>query len=234
MKRLPLCFLKKAKNLLDEKYFSFISHPIEINQNVEYNVPVERQYILRMMVRAPGFSTMIIPEELNWLKPTIYKLDEIQKENGLNNPFIYVTVRHGLTTTETDDLWHVDGFSKRIPHLPEQNYIWSDMFPTEYLNQKFPIPSDFDALKHNIHYFFQDRANLKNLKTCKEKSIYLFDPYFVHRRQSIAQNQKRTFWRISFLPIEIQDNNATKNPLLPKKTYNQVDIRNFLTRYSKK
>lgn len=228
--KLPQNFLDKADKLLDLKHYSTISEPIYIGTK-DFEIPYERQYILRMLINAPGFGGPVIPKELNWLRETIFELIRIQDENALYNPYIYVTVRHGFVTSETDDEWHVDGFSKRIPHQPEQDYIWSNCHPTEYLDQSFDIPEDFDPLKHNLHYFLQGNADESKIKTCEERRIYLFDPYFVHRRKPNLQNMIRSFWRISFLPIEIQDNGCTKNPLLEEKIYDHVDIRTKLTRY---
>jgi hypothetical protein len=41
----------------------------------------------------------------------------------------------------------------------------------------------------------------------------------------------RTFWRVSFVPIEIEDDTCTQNPLLPRKVHGRSDIRNVLVRY---
>ena len=57
-------------------------------------------------------------------------------------------MRSGLVTSITDDEWHVDGFSMRVPQVPEQNYIWSDVYPTEQLWQRFKIPQTFDPKRH--------------------------------------------------------------------------------------
>lgn len=208
-----------------------VSSPIEIAKR-KYAIPQDRQYILRMMVRNPDSDGFRIPAELDWIKDTILELDGIQKANNLNNEFVYVTVRHGFVSSETDDIWHVDGFSMRRPHLPEQNYIWTDREPTEYADQAFDFPDSFDPQKHHIHWYFDDRVKQENIRRCSEETICLFDPYFVHRRPKNTVGMMRTFWRISFIPIEIEDGQCQQNPLLPIKTYSGGDIRERLIRFA--
>lgn len=140
---------------------------------------------------------------------------------GVKHPFCYLTIRKGPVTSVTDDEWHVDGFSQTVTHLPEQNYIWVDDTPTEYLNG-FPIkiPNDFNPNRHNIHKFFQKEINEYNgalpIQYIEPKTLYCMDPYIIHRRPTISNNSlDRTFVRLSFTPIEIEDVNNTPNPLIP-------------------
>ena len=222
--------LARAARNINLSDFKQPAKPIKIERR-EYTVPYDRQYILRMMIRTPSSGGFCIPDELEWLKSTILDLDTIQKNNNLRNEFVYVTVRHGLVTSETDDIWHVDGFSMRTPHLPEQNYIWTDIEPTEYAEQSFEFPEPFDPLKHNIHWYFDERVRSENIKRCEEKTIYMFDPYFIHRRPKTTAGMMRTFWRVSFIPIEIRDGQCQQNPLLPVQSYSDGDIRDRLTRW---
>lgn len=192
----------------------------------------EDQYILRMMIKSPEtVDSYLIPDKLQWLAETIKRVSRVQEGSFRSQPYVYVTVRSGVVRSETDDEWHVDGFSMRVPHVPEQNYIWSNCYPTEVLDQQFVIPEDFNPLKHNIHTFFQDRAEQKNIKALKEKHVAIIDPYIVHRRPKVPVGTKRCFFRISFVPIEIEDDTCTPNPLMQKKVYNRTDIRKTLVRY---
>lgn len=250
MNRLPQSYLNRANRLLDMQGFKEGSEAIPIE--VAYvrpppalgeaqSHPSAQQYILRMMLRSDKLP-LAIPEELQWLEPTILRLDAFQKSHGLLNPFVYATVRHGIVRSETDDAWHVDGFSMRVPHVPEQNYIYSSCFPTETLIANWDIPAGFDPLKHNIHTFFQDyeqggigpfvspaTTQRPALKTLEPNVIYAIDPYCVHRRPAFAAPVFRTFWRISFIPIEIEDDTCTQNPLSPPKVYGREDVRTMLT-----
>lgn len=164
------------------------------------------------------------------MRDTILDLDEHQKRHALHNAFVYVTVRHGMVTSETDDLWHVDGFSMRVPHVPEQNYICASAFPTEYLIKRWSIPKDFDPMRHNLHRYFQQRAE-GPVGIGAPNVIYAIDPYCVHRRPQVPAGTRRTFWRVSFVPIEIEDDTCTPNPLLQTRKYGREDVRKRLVDY---
>ena len=91
---------------------------------------------------------------------------------------------------------------------------------------------NFDPLKHNIQTFYQDRADNSKVRQCEANRVHLIDPYCVHRRPKGTNGIVRTFWRISFIPIEIEDDTCTINNLMPyKKKYGRKDIRETLTRY---
>lgn len=189
------------------------------------------QYILRMPIRTPDSDGFKIPDELKWILPALHRSIDTQIELGAVFAFVYVTVRAGIVRSVTDDEWHVDGFSMRTPHFPEQNYIWSDVYGTEFLPQNFDIPVDFDPFKHNIHQYFQDRASVTPV-TLETSRLYQIDPYNVHRRPQVPEGTQRAFLRISFIPVEIKDDSCARNPLLALRApYNRADIRLNLVRY---
>jgi len=185
-----------------------------------------------MLIKKP-FTEFLIPDNLKWCEPAINYANAYQKINGIKQPFCYLTVRSGIVDSSKDDEWHADGFSMNITHIPEQNYIWADCFPTEVVYDKFKIPNDFNPFKHNIHLFFQDSIGEDSkIKVLKPNTLYCLDPYVVHRRPPISQGTQRTFVRVSFTPIEIDDKNNTINPLLPTfYSRDGVGYRNTLSRY---
>lgn len=223
---------ERAKSLLSHKNpFGFPAEEVSFQPRIVFP-SIEEQYILRMMVRTPGSGGFQIPEELGWLTDAILECDQQQERDGIQNPYVYITVRHGVVKSQTDDLLHVDGFSMRVPHIPEQNYIYASREGTEVLEQAIQIPAGFDPTRHNIHHYFQDVAREENIQTLKDKTIYRIDPYVVHRRPVVTTGIVRTFFRISFIPIEIEDDTCTINPLIPRvRPYNRTDIRNQLQRY---
>lgn len=167
--------------------------------------PPDEQRVLRMMVRRPH-GELILPPNLNWLEFPIRVATSFQKGFGLyDDRFVYVTVRCGEVTSKTDEIWHSDGFSMGIAQVPEQNYLWSDHTSTEYLEQGFDIPSDFDPMRHNIHAYFNDRADPDNIRAMDPGWMYLIDSYVVHRRPPRAAGLPRKMFRITFVPIEIRD-----------------------------
>lgn len=219
---------QRAKQLLSLDIFndrSIAGTEIALNTDTLNEIP-ENQYILRMMVSCPKYGLQI-PPELNWLKKTIEQTIEFQKQFVLH-PFIYVTVRCGLVRSVTDDKWHVDGFSMRIPHTPEQNYIYTDSNPTEILHQHIPIPFGFDPLKHNLHSWFQKNAIESNVAVAPSKKLLVIDPYIVHRRPVGSAGIMRKMFRISHVPIEIKDDTNTRNPLMPDVKYGTLDFRQKL------
>ena len=224
--------LERAYRQLDLAIYKDADNSTLISNPMKFNVP-EEQYILRMMVRHPEmYGRLAIPPELAWIAKPLVKLVDSHDFIFPENPYIYITVRSGEVRSVTDDEWHVDGFSMRKEHLPEQNYIWSNCFPTEVLDQQFTIPDDFDPMRHNLHKYFQDNANNSKIRLLKPNYLYTIDPYVVHRRPQVPIGTKRSFIRISFVPIEIEDDTCTPNPLLPRKIYNRSDIRQKLISYN--
>jgi hypothetical protein len=126
----------------------------------------------------------------------------------------------------------VDGFSTNVTHLPEQNYVWVNKIPTEYIEQSFDFPKDFDPRLHNIHWFLEDKVRNENIRTCDPETIYCFDPYVVHRRPKITQGMVRTFIRITYCPMEINDVNNTVNPLI-ETNYKRDGVKSFRDRLVK-
>ena len=210
--------------------FGEINHPIKIGA-VDLN-PSCKSNVLRMLIRKfPG--NLLLPDELKWVLPLIEMADLYQK-NICAHPFLYLTIRHNNQKFEKLNEWHVDGFSMKIDHLPEQNYIWCNASPTEYILQKFNIDNDFDPLSHNIHKFLSNRVSSPP-KTIGVNEVWMVDPYVLHKAPDVMA-ENRVFVRASFVPIEIQDANNTQNPLLPQKyTYDGVaDFRDQLTDYDAK
>jgi hypothetical protein len=195
--------------------------------------PFPEQYILRMPIRVDG-KQFLIPKKIDWIKPFFQKALDYQRNTiQIEHSFCYVTVRHGYIKSETDDEWHVDGFSTKISHIPEQNYIWSNCYPTEYLVNSITFPDDFNPLIHNINSYLSNYVTKEKIKKCLPNVIYCIDPYILHRRPKVKKCHKRTFCRISFTPIEINDINNTPNPFISRHYTNDgVNLRNKLIPYS--
>jgi hypothetical protein len=191
-----------------------------------------QQMVLRMMLKRPG-TGLRIPGEVEWVEPFVVEMEKLHDELFPRHGYVYLTVRSGGVSTKTDDVWHVDGFSMRAPHLPEQNYIWSDCWPTEVLKQAITVSDDFDPMRHNIHWYFQDRADESKAMALEAGCCYVIDPYVIHRRPKLPAGTNRAFVRVSFVPIPIEDDRNTPNPLLPAGPFNRTDIRDTLIRYGR-
>lgn len=223
--------LKRSKENLSLKNYSEFCEPFKICK-IDLDIPKNDIKILRMCIRNNG-GEYHIPDSLNWLNDYFHKvLDHHKNFFGVEYPFSYVTVRSGLTEFQTDSAWHVDGFSMREEHLPEKNYIWTSNEGTEYIEKNFYIPESFDPLLYNINNYLSQFVKDKDIKKLESGFIYCIDPYILHRRPPTTQNIRRTFVRISFVPIQINDVRNTQNPLLPVEyTKDGIDFRNKLLNY---
>lgn len=225
----------RAMQALGTELFS-MHNTIDEVESFSEKCPFDRQYILRMLCRMPH-EVFQIPPELEWLRGLLVMSDSHQKNViKVNHPFCYITVRHGLVTSQLDDEWHTDGFSTKITHLPEQNYIVSNCYPTEYVEKAIDIPNDFDPLVHNLHKYLASQVVDADIRTAKPNVVYCLDPYNIHRRQRlIPAGTIRTFVRISYTPIEIMDDANTVNPMIHVRRYNRdgIKIRNELKEYVK-
>lgn len=202
---------ERSSRMVNLKDFQTAGSPLRLDQ-IDLTPPTGEQYILRMAVKAN--SDLIVPRELDWIAPMVKLAQEHQKAIQANHPFCYVTIRHGIVKSKADDEWHVDGFSTKTPHVPEQNYIWANTDATEYADLNVTFPSDFDPRVHNINHYLE--KHVEEVLKADDKTVYCMDPYNLHRRPSSTTGTQRTFVRISFVPIEIDDVMNTQNPLLPR------------------
>lgn len=210
-----------------EQFSKTCNQPLYVGPAAESDFP--DQYILRMLVRSPYSKGFQLTRDIQWLAGLVQQADNFQQTNmGIRHPYTYVTVRTSNPTSAAAYDWHVDGFSTKYTHLPEANYvIVFGEHGTEYADQAFDFPKDFDPLKHNVHLFFQKRIDYSKVKTITPGILYYMDPYVVHRRTTKISLKRRCFVRISFTPIEIPDINNTVNPLISTAHYNYDGIKEF-------
>jgi len=207
--------------------FSQVNKPILVGKVEIDEVP--EQHVLRVLVKSPYSKGLHLTSDVKWLGGAVHQAKEHQAQKiGINHPYTYVTVRSGIVKCTRDGEWHVDGFSTRYTHLPEANYVvvFGDT-PTEYVEQSFDFPPDFDPLVHNVHRFFQNRIDSSKIKTFEPGMLYMVDPYVVHRRPAVPANTKRCFARVSLTPIEIPDLNNAVNPMISTSHYTYDGIKEF-------
>lgn len=225
----------RVKRIVNLNEFENICPP-EYVFDYTLDCPYERQYILRMMIKQPH-SDFKIPSELNWVSDLVEKCHKNQIDNNIRQSYCYITVRHGLHDAVTDDEWHTDGYSEVISHIPEQNYIVTSNDCTEYIEMPILFPKDFDSLKHNVVNYINNEVDKRKpkIKTAEPNKVYVFDPYVIHRRPPEAFGKKRTFVRITFVPIEIYDDACEPNQFIYTKRYNRTadDTRKILKEYRK-
>lgn len=210
----------RAKQLTSvDMYKHADPEPFILKNYYDLEFPSLSQYVLRMLVKTP-MSEIQIPRQLRWVQNYVQYCQDAHDEMFPKHCFTYLTVRHGTPIMGTDDQWHVDGFSMKFPHLPEQNFFWCDHTPPEFALSNFSIPSSFDPLKDNIHSFFGKELQ-KDVPIYQPPAgaISIFDPYLVHRK--IKQPRRRSMIRITFVPILIEDDDNSVNSLIPVQKFNR-------------
>jgi hypothetical protein len=216
----------RAFTALNLKQYNNLNKPDRLG-GCELAPPEKDYYILRMLIKNT-LGEYKLPDNLQWVYPLVQKAQAHQDVIGVAHSFCYLTIR--TKNSRTADEWHVDGFSTKITHIPEQNYVWVNKNPTLIATCKYNFPKEFNPRKHNIHWFFQDRINYDAIYMYQLdcSTIYCMDPYVIHKRPYITSNQSRgrIFVRISHTPIEIADINNTINPLI-QTNYTRDGIKDF-------
>jgi hypothetical protein len=225
----------RGKHILDLRLYNNKNVPECVGDTLQLLPTVHDQYVLCMLIRDGAIGTpFVIPEEIEWIMPMLLIADRYQSDViKIRHSFVYVTIRHGVVKSVNDNEWHVDGFSTAITHVPEQNYIWCDRYPTEYLVNPVAVPKSFNPDIHNLQLYIQDKAHNGIIQTTVNKHVFCIDPYVIHRRPKIPAGTRRTFVRISYVPIAIRDKNNTTNRLLSTMTYSEDGVakRDSLLRY---
>jgi hypothetical protein len=212
---------------IDLQEFGRRTSPPEMVGCLHLSPPQSEQQVLRMLIRRP-FDGLRLPHWLQWVLPLV-GMAEARQASIARHPFLYLTIRSGVVSSQGDDQWHVDGFSLQYHHLPEQNYIWSDSCGTEWYNGPVEIPEDFDPLRHNLHSYLQERIDPALICRVLAGHAYVLDPYVIHRRPPETAGSQRCFVRLSYTPIEIADANNSLNPLLPT-NYARDGVKEFRDR----
>ena len=207
--------------------YSVLDAPIRIPVAQPPSPPRHTMYILRMLVRAK-YGTMKIPRGLWWLNSTINRLADFDANyTGIGASWCYVTIRHGIPRSVTDDEWHFDGSSFRVEIIPERNYVSVNHTPTEYKVGRLNIPDDFDPLKHNLFRFAAAQLIDAPTLTTQPNQWYLLNPFCLHRRPPVVPPVSRTFIRICFTDIEGRDINNTPNSRLSTPAFGRDPVKSF-------
>jgi hypothetical protein len=208
----------------------------------QYNIDVDKVNVnvLRLIIRTNNRGcTLALPVELEPLRDFICAQINYHNQYYPTNAdsYIYITVRtRDKDCNKNSKTWHVDGFqgSRIDRHLPEQDIIWSNINPTEFLLQPFYLDG-MNPSKHDVNQYFDDNANENMAMSGLENGVYMCTPYNVHRACNDTFDKKRVFIRLTFSPVLIQDSTNTYNPAFPKGVFdgydNRDDVRNHLWKY---
>lgn len=222
--------LRRANNIFHHKFYENPCPP-EPLKTIKYFVPQKETYVLRLLIKAPG-TEVKLPVEIDWVAPFVSDCLFYEKLfPNYQNRFWYLTVRNGPSEScgKEAETFHVDGFQgAKLPrHIPQQSIIWTDKYPTQWSIQPYFLRA-LDKHKHNIHFAFNKLAHKDFIFTGIENTLYMFDPYCVHRKDSNAVGF-RTVLRMTISPVLVEDDTNTANPALVVRKFHNKDPRNHLT-----
>jgi hypothetical protein len=228
-----------SKTIFSQSKYKYPYLPLYLGQyNIE-NIENLNINVLRLLIRMNHENEKIyLPKELLILKDFI--LENINYHRLYypknKNAFVYITVRscsENHLYYKNSQTWHVDGFqgSKVKKHIVEQNFIWSNKAPTEFLLQPM-FCEGLNPSRHDINDFFEKNAIEQNIYRGKEYGLYVINPYNIHRVNKTSFDGKRVFIRLNFSPVEIVDITNTINPNLKRENIPMRDVRDFLNTYT--
>lgn len=134
-------------------------------------------------------SIYTLRPELDVLKPLIYSA--LDNHKGRHR-YLYLSVNkdfYNIGDTQKRPGWHVDGYK-----TDDENYIWSDREPTEYIELEY---LDTELSHEKSLEYFKDLAKGKNIKRLKSNTLYMLGK-FIHRTPTIRSPGVRTFVKLSF------------------------------------
>lgn len=211
-----------ATELLDWRFYGVAAHRPE--RITALDIEPSGGDCLRMLISRNGGYTYALTPAYQWVTPAIEAA--LDAPGHTENPYVYLTVRHGGAWEGTDE-WHVDGYSQRVPHVPEQNYVWCSANGTQWLDQRVRLPAGFDPMRDNIHKALQARIGTAEVAALDLRTLYRMTPYVIHRQPPGPLAPARVFLRVSFTPIPIHDMTNTQNPLMPQAHGYRDGVRDF-------
>lgn len=207
-------------SIFDNEHFLYPAIPVDIGvTSIKMDETPLR--ILRTPIKRAGDLNLYIPQELERfvsLLKHVLETELIANDDYLNSHG-HITVEH--TYIEKNNVqrvpgWHVDGFqgARQHTHSSEHSYLWCSIQPAEFCIQPFFI-NHIDSARHSVFAEFERQAQDINVFSGLANHIYLIDPYIVHRSTPMKESNWRTFVRITFSDIELEDPMNTVNKMIP-------------------
>lgn len=224
--------------MFSTEHFLYPAPPVDIGAVALDVTSLSGLRVLRCPIKTAGSGVVVLPSELAPLRPLVQHVCEIEQHAG---PFQDFWCHISFERTEVQagqhqrvPGWHVDGFQgPRLPaHRAEHSYLWADAHPTEYCLQPFFV-SHLDAGRHNIFAALEQQAHPGPVYAGLPHHVYLIDPYCVHRSPLLPEAGTRSFCRITFTELELEDADNTRNLSLDAaQAYApRLDVRNRLHAY---
>lgn len=186
----------------------------------------EMCFVQYMPVALPYDDFMYIPQNLKWTEDIIYEASSNAEDRELVESFsnyIYLTVKHLWVDDSNPGNrkgWHIDGYMS-----DDQNYIWCDRNPTEYI----PSLDSYEFSKdHEKSMEEMDRiAKLGTVHEIPLKTVVNMERT-VHRVKEDILPGMRTFVKVTFSKHKYNLEGNARNPLLDLnwKMYPRKESRN--------
>lgn len=153
-----------------------------------------------------------IPEQLKQFKDVIDLTESNEELYGYKDThYVYITVDQKIVAagaTGRRKGLHTDAFGGEVGEEVTHTYILSDVMPTKFYTDRFPI-SSLDCQKSLEE--FKLYANNPVYYPCKQ--VLLLDPYVVHESPYATEDTKRTFVKISYSRKKYNRGGNTRNGL---------------------
>jgi hypothetical protein len=167
--------------------------------------------VLDMPIYMPGQGWCIPPV----LEQFLEAINLTREHEGLygyeDTHYVYITVDQKIVqkgSTGRRPGLHTDAFGGEIDEEVTHTYILSDMIPTRFFSDCFPI-STLDC-QESIDQF---KMYAKNPAYYPCKQLLLLDPYVVHESMPAHMNTQRTFVKISYSRKKYNRTDNTLNEL---------------------
>jgi predicted nucleotidyltransferase len=213
--------LETVNQFWDERNLTVARLPIvvgEIGDKDAFSRALRQNpHVQKMMIRKPG-GGLRLPAGLKQFREAVAAAFAYERKINpqFDRYYAYITVTQGFVEPGQSHKRanaHTDGYPRRPEDRGEVDrmYLVSDVLPTEFFDQPFPVPTaqDFAA----IHATFENAVDPAQVVVHPDYTITMMDSYTVHRSQKAEKPEFRTFVQIHFAarPYEMAQN--TPNPL---------------------
>jgi len=166
----------------------------------------EMCFVQYMPIMLPQDRTLYLPKNLGWSERIIRRA---YFDADIDNQYVYLTAKHLWVDSSNPGNrkgWHIDAYLSE-----DQNYVWCDRNPTEY------IPSlDSWEFSEDHEKSMEEMAQVAPLATVREiplKTVVNMERT-VHRVKEDILPGMRTFVKVSFSKHKYNLEGNARNPLL--------------------
>jgi putative nucleotidyltransferase with HDIG domain len=213
--------LETVNRFWDERNLTVTRLPVvvgELTGKTEFSrVLRQNPRVQSMIIRKPG-GGLRLPAGLKQFQEAVAAAFAYEKKINpdFERYYAYLTVTQGIVESGKSQKRpnaHTDGYPRRPEDRGEVDrmYLVSDVLPTEYFDQPFPVPTAHDFAA--IHATFENATDPAKIVVHPDYNITMMDSYTVHRSQKSDRPEFRTFVQIHFASRLYAMAHNTPNPL---------------------